>query len=153
MSRKLGLPPPLILLLAALAVPRVVTHDLGIVAEGSFVNSLLVFVPLLAWLTVALWWRIRYPIATLTAVGVAYGVMLAIGHQVLWDAAWDGEPPRLGGNLTGALNPAVESAVLRVVAVLTSIVTGTLVGAIIGTLAWAIERLRCVATRHVEGGF
>lgn len=153
MSRKLGLPPPLILLLAALAVPRVVTHDLGIVAEGSFINSLLVFVPLLAWLTVALWWRIRYPIATLTAIGVAYGVMLAIGHQLMWGAAWDGEPPRLGGTLGDALDPNVEAIVLRVAAFFSSVITGTLVGAIIGTLAWAIGRLRCVATRHVEGGF
>lgn len=148
MSLKLGLPPYLIILLAALAAPRIVTHDLGVVTEGGFINALLVFVPLLAWLTVALWWRIRYPVATLTAIGVAYGVMLAIGHQVLWDAAWDGEPPRLGGNLTGALNPAVESAVLRVAAVFTSILTGTLVGATVGILAWGIRRLHSVAARY-----
>lgn len=58
MSRKLGLPVSVIILLAALAVPRVVTHDLDIFPEGSFVNSLLVFVPLVIWLTVVLWQQV-----------------------------------------------------------------------------------------------
>ena len=152
MSRKLGLPLPLVVLLAALAVPRVVTHDLGIVAADGLVNALLAFVPLLVWLAVAVWWRVQHPVLTLTAIGVAYGVMLAIGHQLLWGAAWDGEPPRLGGTLGHALDPNAEAIVLRVAAFFSSVITGTLVGAIIGTLAWAIGRVRCVATRHVEGG-
>ena len=55
MYHKLGLPVPVIILLAALAIPRVVTHDLYIFPEGSFVNSLLVFVPLVVWLIFVLW--------------------------------------------------------------------------------------------------
>ena len=43
MRRKLGLPVPIVVLLVALAVPRVVTHDLGLFPEGSPVNPLLVF--------------------------------------------------------------------------------------------------------------
>jgi hypothetical protein len=46
MHHKLGLPIPVIILLATLTVPRVFTHDLGIFPEDSFVNRLLVFVPL-----------------------------------------------------------------------------------------------------------
>jgi len=45
MHHKLGLPIPVIILLATPAVPRVFTHDLGLFPEGSFVNRLLVFVP------------------------------------------------------------------------------------------------------------
>ncbi len=54
MRHKLGLPVPIVVLLAALAVPRVVTHDLGVFPEGSLANSLLVFVPPAIWLAVVL---------------------------------------------------------------------------------------------------
>lgn len=142
MYRKLGLPVSVIVLLAALAVPRVVTHDLGIFPEGSFVNALLVFVPLVVWLTVVLWRRVPYPFLTLTVIGLAYGVMLATGHQLLWEAAWDDGPLRLGGNLEGILDPGVESIVFRASAFFSSIVTGTVVGAIVGLVASVIERVR-----------
>ena len=148
MRRKLGLPVPVIILLAALAVPRVVTHDLDIFPEGSFVNSLLVFVPLVIWLAVVLWRRVPHPFLTLTVVGVAYGMMLAIGHQLLWEAQWDGEPPSLGGNLEGVLDPGLESVVVRIFAFFSSIITGTIVGAIVGLVAWVIERVR----RGFRGG-
>ena len=142
MTRKLGLSVPVIILLAALAIPPVVTHDLDIFPEGSFVNSLLVFVPLLIWLTVVLWQRVPHPLLTLTVIGVAYGVMLAIGHQLLWEARGDGEPPSLGGNLEGVLDPGLESVVVRTFAFFSSIITGTIVGVIVGLVAWVIERVR-----------
>jgi hypothetical protein len=142
MRHKLGLPVPIVVLLAALAVPRVVTHDLGVFPEGSPINSLLVFVPPAIWLAVVLWLRAPRPFLTLAAVGLAYGVMLAVGHQLIWAAAYGGDPPSLGGNLEGALGPGVESAVLRASAFLSSLVTGTLVGALVGAVAWAIARLR-----------
>lgn len=142
MYRKLGLPVPVIILLAALAVPRVVTHNLSIFPEGSFVNSLLVFVPLVIWLTFVLWRRVPYPFLTLTVVGLAYGVLLALGHQLLWEARWDGGPPRLDGNLEGILGPGLELVILRTFAFFSSIVTGTVVGATVGLVAWLIERVR-----------
>ena len=144
MRHKLGLPVPIVVLLAALAVPRVVTHDLGVFPEGSLANSLLVFVPPAIWLAVVLGLRAPRPFLTLAAVGEAYGVMLAVGHQLLWMAAYDGDPPSLGGNLEGALAPGLESAVLRASAFLSSVVTGTVVGALVGAVAWAIARLRRV---------
>lgn len=142
MRRKLGLPVPAVILLAALAVPRVVAHDLDIFPEGSFFNSLLVFVPLVIWLTVVLWLRVPYPLLTLTVIGVAYGVMLALGHQLLWGAAWDGGSPSFGGNVEGILDPGLESVVLRIFAFFSSIVTGTVVGAMVGLVALVIERVR-----------
>jgi hypothetical protein len=142
MNRMLGLPVSVIVVLAALAVPRVVTHDLDIFPEGSFVNLLLVFVPPAVWLIVVLWRRVPHPFLTLTVIGIAYGVMLALGHQLLWGARWDGDPPRLGGNLEGVLRPGLESLVFRFSAFFSSIVTGTVVGAIIGFAASVVERLR-----------
>ncbi|HSL00342.1 MAG TPA: hypothetical protein VK869_08380 [Rubrobacteraceae bacterium] len=142
MPRKLGLSVPAIVLLAAIAAIRVPLHDLGLVPEGSVVAGLLVFVPLAIWLVVVLQRQAPNPFLALTAVGVAYGVMLAVIHQLFWGAAFDGTPPRLGGNLEGVLDPGLEAVVFRVSAFFSSLVTGTVLGAFVGAVAWVIERLR-----------
>ena len=141
LRHKLGLSVPVIILLAALAALRVVPHDLGIVSEGSVAAWLLVFVPLAIWLIVVLRRRVPNPFLTLVVIGVAYGVMLAVGHQLLW-AAWDGRSPRLGGNLEGVLGPGLQAAAFRTATFLSSIVTGTIVGAVVGFVASAIEHAR-----------
>ena len=142
MHRKLGLSVSAIILLAAIAAIRVPLHDLGVVSEGSVAAWLLVFVPLAIWLIVVLRRRVPNPFLILTAVGVAYGVMLALIHQLLWVAAYDGNPPSLGGNLEGVLAPGVEAVVFRVSAFFSSLMTGTVLGAIVGAIAWVIERAR-----------
>jgi hypothetical protein len=138
--RKLGLSVPVIILLAAMAAIRVPLHDLGIVPEGSVVSWLLVFVPLAIWLFVVLRRKVHNPFLALTAVGLAYGVMLALIHQLLWVAAYDGSPPSLGSNLEGMLSPRLEAIVFRTSALFSSLVTGTVLGAIVGAIAWVIER-------------
>jgi hypothetical protein len=142
MHRKLGLSVSAIILLAAIAAIRVPLHDLGIVQEGSVAAGLLVFVPLAIWLVVVLQQRVPNPFLALTVVGVAYGVMLAVVHQLLWVAAFDGNPPSLGGNLEGVLDPGLEAVVFRVSAFFSSLATGTVLGAFVGAVAWVIERLR-----------
>jgi hypothetical protein len=142
MHRKLGLSVSAIILLAAIAALRVPLHDLGIVQEGSVAAGLLVFVPLAIWLVVVLQQRVPNPFLALTVVGVAYGVMLAVVHQLLWVAAFDGNPPSLGGNLEGVLDPGLEAVVFRVSAFFSSLATGTVLGAFVGAVAWVIERLR-----------
>jgi hypothetical protein len=142
LRRRLGLSLPVIILLAAIAAIRVPLHDLGIVPDGSVVAGLLVFVPLAIWLIVVLRRRVPNPLLALTAVGLAYGVMLAVIHQLLWVAAYGGNPPALGGNLEGVLAPGVEAVVFRASAFFSSLVTGTVLGAVVGAVAWAIEHLR-----------
>lgn len=139
---RLGLSLPTVVGLALLAVPRVVTHDLGLVGPHSLPNALLALVPPAVWLAVVLWRRPPNPFLTLLAVGAVYGVLLAVGHQLMWDATWGGEPPALGGTLRGALDPTVEAGLLRGAAFASSLVTGTLVGALVGGAAWALERAR-----------
>lgn len=141
-GRGFGLPVTIILLLAALAAIRVPLHDLGLVREGSVVAGLLVFAPLAVWLVVVLRRCVPNPFLTLTVVGLAYGVMLAVIHQLFWGAAYDGSPPSLGGNLEGVLVPGLEAVVFRVSAFFSSVITGTVVGAIVGIVAWTIERVR-----------
>jgi hypothetical protein len=142
LRRRLGLSVSAIVLLAAIAAIRVPLHDLGIVNEGSAAAWLLVFAPLALWVGVVLQRRLPNPFLALTVVGFTYGVMLAVIHQLLWGAAFGGDPPSLGGNLEGVLAPGVEAAVFRVSAFFSSLVTGTMVGAIAGAVAVAIERLR-----------
>jgi hypothetical protein len=141
LHRRLGLSSPAITLLAAIAAIRVPLHDLGIVPDGSVVAGLLVFVPLTVWLLVVLLRRVPNPFLALTVVGVAYAVMLAIIHQMLWGAAYHGNPPTLSGNLEGVLAPGLEAVVFRTSAFF-SIMTGTFVGAVVGGVAWVIEHLR-----------
>ncbi len=136
----LGLPFLAVVALALLAAPRVVLHDLGIIQEGTFVNSLFVFVPPLVWIGVVLWRRVPNPFLTLLVVGALYGVLLLLGHQILWNTAWEGNPPTLGGNLSD-LAPGVQEGIMRGFAGLSSLVTGVLVGAVSGLVAWAAAKL------------
>ncbi|HEX2132190.1 MAG TPA: hypothetical protein VHH15_11575 [Actinophytocola sp.] len=138
-DRALGLRPAWIGALALLGVPRVVAHDLDLV--GPVVNAVLVFLPLAAWLGVVLWRRVPNPFLTLAAVGLAYGVLLAVTHQVLWAESFGGEPPSLGGNLAGALSPGAEGFVLRIFAFFSSLLTGLGVGAATGVVGWVLARL------------
>jgi hypothetical protein len=142
MHCKLGLSVPVVILLAAIAVVRVPLHDLDVVPEGSVVAGLLVFVPLAIWLVVVLRRRVPNPLLALTPVGLVYGVMLAVCHQLFWTVAFDGNMPSLGGNLEGVFAPGLEEVLFRVSAFVSSVVTGTVLGAIVGFVAWAIERLR-----------
>lgn len=128
--------------LAALAVPRVVAHDLSWVSSGSLANVLLVFVPLVIWLAALLVVRVDRPLVAGATIGLAYGVMLAVAHQILWNRAFEDDPPELGGNLEGELPGVVEDVVLRGFGVMSSLATGLLVGAVVGGLAWLIDRAR-----------
>ncbi len=140
--RGLGLSLPMVILLAAIAAIRVPLHDLGIIQEGSAAAALLIFVPLAVWVGVVLRRRVPNPLLTLTVVGLAYGVMLAVIHQLLWVAAYGDSPPSLGGYLEGVLDSGLEAVVFRVSAFFSSLATGTVLGAFVGAVAWVIERLR-----------
>lgn len=137
--RSLGISPLTIVGLAALAVPRVVAHDLGPVDPT--INLLLTFVPIAVWLAVVLWRRVPNPFLTLLAVGAVYGVALGAIHVLLWDQAFGGGSPVLGGSIDGVLPPPVEGALLRGFTLLSSLVTGTAVGAVTGGVAWLITKL------------
>jgi hypothetical protein len=136
----LGLPFLALAGLALLAAPRVVLHDLGVLQEETFVNALFVVVPPLVWIAVVVRARVPNPFLTVLVIGALYGVVLAVGHQLLWDASFSDGTPRLGGNLSD-VSPAVSAAVVRGAAVVSSVFTGVLVGAVTGLVAWGVSRL------------
>lgn len=130
----------LIVALAATAAVRAPLHDLGVIDEGSPLTAVLAVVTLVLWVVTVLWWRSERPLLALTTVGLTYGVMLAVVHQVFWTQAFGGDPPALGDNLEGVLPPTVEALLLRAAAVPSGLVTGTVLGLLTGTVAWAIGR-------------
>ena len=139
-QRPLGLPILAIGGLALLGVPRVVLHDMGLIEEGTFINSLFVFVPVVIWVAVTVLMRLRRPFLTLLVVSVTYGVFLALVHQIFWGAAFPGGTPELGGNLAG-LDPMAQSVIVRFFSVITSLVTGALVGVVTGLIAAGLSAL------------
>ncbi|MDA0643595.1 MULTISPECIES: hypothetical protein [Nonomuraea] len=137
-TNSLGMSPVAVAGLAALGVPRVIAHDLGLV--GPVVNAVLVFLPVAIWLGVVLWRRVPNPFLTLLAIGGAYGVLLAITHQLLWSSAFGEDAPRLGGNLAGGLSPGAEEALMRTFAFGSSVFTGVMVGLVVGAVGWVLSR-------------
>lgn len=138
--RTLGLSFPVMLGLAALTLPRVVLHDLGLVHEGTFVNLLLVFVPLAIWIVTVLVARVPNPFLTLLVTGLVSGVLLVVTHQLLWDVAFADVTLQLGGSLAD-LAPGTQAVIMRGAAVVSGLFTGTIVGAVTGLVAWGVARL------------
>ena len=135
------LPVLALIALALLGIPRVVLHDLDLLHEGTAVNLVFVAVPLLVWVAVVLAYRVTRPFTTLLLVGLLHGAMLVVTHQLLWNAAFDGAPPQLGGNLAD-LDPTAQAIILRLTSVPSGLVTGALLGAITGAAAWLLSRRR-----------
>jgi hypothetical protein len=141
-SSRLGLSLPVLILLAALAVPRAIGHDLKLTDEGDLINQILVFVPVAIWIAVVFWKKVPKPFLTLLVIGLIYGVMLGIVHQLAWEGFWRGNTPHIGGNLAGRLSPEVEAVLLRSATFISSVITGILTGAIIGAIVVGMQFIR-----------
>ncbi|PWK51505.1 hypothetical protein [Actinoplanes xinjiangensis] len=115
---------PLMIVLGLLAAPRAVLHDLGLVHEGTGLNALLVFVPLLIWVVTAVT-RSPSPVRLLLGAGAVYGICLAVIHNALWNG-----------------EASVAEPLARAGMTLSSLVTGLAVGAICGGVAWLLTRRR-----------
>lgn len=139
-SRLLGLPLWVLLALALLGAPRVILHDLDILHEGTPLNLLFMITPPLVWIIVAVAARVPRPFLTLLAVGLFYGLILGLVHQLLWGAAFPGGTPTLGGNLAD-LDPALQALIVRGAAAVSSVFTGAVVGVLTGLVAEAVRAL------------
>ncbi|MEV1130165.1 hypothetical protein [Agromyces sp. NPDC049794] len=128
----LGLPLLAMIGLAALAVPRVILHDLHLIGEWSPVTWLLSLLPVAVWIAVAVLKRVPHPFVTVLMIGVFYGVMLVITHQLLWEVAFDGRTISLGDGPVGLLVP-------RIAAIPSGLFTGAAIGAIGGLIAAGIQ--------------
>jgi sulfite exporter TauE/SafE len=138
---KLGLPIWALASLSLLGLPRVVLHDLDLVPSQA-AAGLLAIVPALIWIGTVVWAQARAPLAALLVVGIGYGVILAICHNLFFDRVFAADPPALAGNLQGRFPAGVEEAMLRVAMSISSVFTGAAVGLICGLIAMGILALR-----------
>jgi hypothetical protein len=138
---EIGLSWPLIIFLAALTIPRILGHDLQLTEDGSFINTVLVLIPMIAWVMVVLWKKVPNPFKALLIIGLVHGLFLAVIHQFTWETFWDGDLPRLEGSLEGQFSPTVENVLLRTVAFISSVQTGFFTGVVIGGLTWIFARV------------
>ncbi len=120
--------------LAALGVPRVILHDLHVIEEGSAITWLLALGPIALWITIAVIKRVPNPFLTVLVIGAIFGTMLVVTHQVLWDSAFQGNPPSIGNESAATLIP-------RLAAIPSGLFTGAMIGAIGGLIAWGIQAI------------
>ncbi len=136
---KSGIPMYMLFILALLGVPRVLAHDLKWLESGDVVNMLLVFIPPIVWLCIVLWKGRQDVFKSLLFIGIFYGVLLGIIHQILWATAFD-SPPVLGGNLSD-LSPAAVSILARTFGFTSSLATGAVIGAVLGFIGTFFRRI------------
>ena len=128
-----------LILLALLGAPRVILHDLHIIEEGTLVNLFFVFIPPMIWLFIIL--RTSPSLfKPLFQIGLIYGVILALIHQLLWNIGFE-TPPQLEGPLS-ALPTVVQNSLMRFAAFLSSIATGVAIGLIMGGAGWTIGQIK-----------
>ena len=130
-----GMPLLLMAGLALLGLPRVVLHDLHLIGERSPVTWFLALVPVAVWIAVTVLVRSPRPFLTVLVIGLMFGVLLVITHQLLWDAAFSGNAPEVGSGPVAEMIP-------RIAAVPGGLMTGAAIGAIGGLLALAGTALR-----------
>ncbi|MGW9404015.1 hypothetical protein ACWGQ2_08610 [Arthrobacter sp. NPDC055585] len=130
-----GMPLLLMAGLALLGLPRVVLHDLHLIGERSPVTWFLALFPVAVWITVTVLVRSPRPFLTVLVIGLMFGVLLVITHQLLWDAAFSGNAPEVGSGPVAEMIP-------RIAAVPGGLMTGAAIGAVGGLFALAGTALR-----------
>jgi hypothetical protein len=123
-------------------VPRVVVHDLKLIPIDGVVYTALAVVPLFIWFLVAIFRNSARPFYDFIVLGLVYGCLLGVTHQILWDASWGSEVPHIGGNLAGKLSPTAEGLILRAFALGSSVMTGLVFGAAFGVVAFVASKVR-----------
>jgi hypothetical protein len=131
-----------IIFLAALAIPRVFVHDLHLASFDSLLYKTLAVGPLVVWLIVAIARKSKKPFYDFLLVGLVFGLLLALAHQINWDASWGNNTPHIGGNLAGKFSPLAEGLTLRTAAIISSVMTGLVFGSAFGLVALIGSKLR-----------
>lgn len=141
MNKQLDLPLNTLILLALLGLPRVVAHDLRWIEPGSLINTLLAIIPPIIWILVVLS-KSNRPFMPLLIIGMIYGLILGVTHQLLWTTVFD-TPPTLGGNLKD-IPPLVNSMVTRTFAFISSITTGVVIGVIVALIGTVLNYFKTI---------
>lgn len=130
--RPLGMPVPMLIALAMLGVPRVVLHDLHVIDSAHPLSWILSLGPVAVWVAVALALKVPRPFVTILTIGLIFGVLLVLTHQVLWSQLYAQNPEFL--NEDGAV-----AVVSRLAVVPGGLFAGAALGAIGGLIAWGLR--------------
>jgi hypothetical protein len=120
----LGLSWTAIIFLAALAIPKVVVQDFRLAENQPYLNALLSLGPGIIWVVYLLRKKVPHTFNTMLAIGLAYGVMLGLVHQLAWNSIWGDSQIQ-----------ALASIAPRFSSLISSIVTGLVIGAVLGAAA------------------
>ncbi|MEY8561146.1 hypothetical protein AALF85_10620 [Jeotgalicoccus halotolerans] len=129
-----------IIFLVLLGIPRTILHDLSLIEEGTFINLLFVFVPILVWIVYILFRNDKAPAFSIFILCVLYGVILAVTHQLLWAHSFPGYI-QLGGNLS-ELSGALSTFIARSFAFISSLMTGALTGLVLSMIIWVLSKMK-----------
>ncbi|WP_080875916.1 hypothetical protein [Oceanobacillus timonensis] len=136
----LGIPVLTLIFLSLLGLPRVIAHDLSMVEEGSLVNSILVFAPIIIWIVFLVIKNVKKTFLSLLLIGFFYGICLAMVHQLFWNTALD-TPIQFGGNLSN-LPPVAVNIIARIFAFFSSVTTGIALGVITGAVGSLVHFIK-----------
>lgn len=135
---QLGLPWWAVTGLAALALPRILLHDLDVPLAG-FILTVLAVVPLVVWIAAVVRAKVPSPVLTMVTIGGVYGVAYAVIENLRWDRLF---PAGAGlGGLVGDGATVGSELALRIHVTASSIFTGLVVGLVTGLVAVIVSRV------------
>lgn len=137
---KLGMRIKEIIFLALLSVPRVILHDLSLIEEGTVVNLLFVFVPILVWVIYILFRNDKAPVLSIFILCLFYGVILAVTHQVLWTQSFS-QDIQFSGNLA-ELSGSTSTLVAKILSFISSLTTSAAIGLFLSALMWVLIKIK-----------
>ncbi|MCC9195087.1 hypothetical protein LOC59_15730 [Arthrobacter sp. zg-Y916] len=123
-----GMPLTLMAGLALLGLPRVILHDLHLLGERSPGTWILAIGPVLVWIAVTVLSRSPRPFLSVLVIGLIFGVLLVLTHQLLWTSAF-----------AGNTSPVLNSPAARIAAIPSGLMTGAAIGAIGGLAALGLS--------------
>jgi hypothetical protein len=118
--------------LAMLGLPRVILHDLHIIDSAHPLSWILSLGPVAVWVAVAVARKVRRPFLTVLAIGVIFGLMLVVTHQLLWEYLYADHPEFRG-------NDGIAGIVPRLAVIPGGLFAGAALGALGGLVTWGIQ--------------
>lgn len=118
--------------LAAIGLPRVILHDLHIIDSAHPLSWILTLGAVAVWVAVTVARKAPRPFLTVLTIGVIFGIMLVITHQILWGYLYADNPEFLN-------NDGIAGNVSRLAVIPGGLFAGAALGAVGGLIAWGIR--------------
>ncbi|HEU5121447.1 MAG TPA: hypothetical protein VFT59_01260 [Candidatus Saccharimonadales bacterium] len=140
----------LIVALVALMLPRTLLNELGVVAEATLAYYVLALTPFVIWLGVALLRKTKKPMMDFLILGLLFGILLAVIHQLFWavGSAVSQHAPQFAIDFASQFDPAWRELITRSISVCISLIIGLGSGIIFGAIATISTLIRSRGARQ-----